>query len=109
MVSAEASRRDVLATSAGALGLALAGATPAFADGAVSDATRSRAKGIYGGRIANLGGAVERGDLGAIATEKNAFILFNSGAYSGPGEARKAVGCAQKANFLLVATKAVFL
>ena len=53
----------------------------AFADGAVSASTIARAKGIYGDRIASLKSAVDAGDFGAIAAEKNAFILFNSGAY----------------------------
>lgn len=54
----------------------------ASADGAVSGASVSRARGIYGSRIAALEGAVNSGDFGAIAEEKNAFILFNSGAYA---------------------------
>ena len=52
----------------------------ALADGARSAATVSRAKGIYGQRIAALESAVASGDFGAVAAEKNAFILFNSGA-----------------------------
>lgn len=54
----------------------------ASADGSVSNATINRARGTYGGRIVNLKGAVEAGDFKAIAEEKNAFILFNSGAYA---------------------------
>lgn len=53
----------------------------AFADGAVSTATRTKAKFIYGGRIFALKDAVAKGDFEAVAAEKNAFILFNSGAY----------------------------
>ncbi|KAL7579953.1 hypothetical protein ACA910_004949 [Epithemia clementina (nom. ined.)] len=53
----------------------------AFADGAVSAATIQRSKGVYGDRIAALKKAVDAGDFAAIADEKNAFILFNSGAY----------------------------
>ena len=53
----------------------------ALADGAVSAATVARARGIYGDRIASLEKAVASGDLAAVASEKNAFILFNSGAY----------------------------
>lgn len=52
----------------------------ALADGARSSATLSRARGIYGQRIAGLESAVNAGDFGAVAAEKNAFILFNSGA-----------------------------
>eukprot|EP01083_Nonionella_stella_P220650 789241_1 len=53
----------------------------ASADGAASSATINRARGLYGSRIADLAGAVAAGDYAAIAAEKNAFILFNSGAY----------------------------
>merc|ERR1712154_416988 len=49
--------------------------------GAVSAATILKAKIVYGGRIAALAGAVDAGDFKAVAAEKNAFILFNSGAY----------------------------
>jgi predicted TIM-barrel enzyme len=55
--------------------------TMASADGAVSAATIQRSKFNYGQRIAALKGAVAAGDFGAVAAEKNAFILFNSGAY----------------------------
>ncbi len=54
----------------------------ASADGAASASTQARARAIYGDRIAALKDAVEKGDFGAIADEKGAFILFNSGAYS---------------------------
>jgi hypothetical protein len=54
----------------------------ASADGAVSVATKTRARGIYGSRIADLASAVAKGDFDAVAAEKNAFILFNSGAYA---------------------------
>ena len=60
----------------------------ALADGAKSFATAQRAKGIYGGRIAALESAVNPGDFGAVAAEKNAFILFNSGAL--PKDKKKA-------------------
>ena len=53
----------------------------AFADGAVSAATIARARGLYGDRISALKSAVDKGDFDAVAEEKNAFILFNSGAY----------------------------
>lgn len=53
----------------------------AQADGAVSTATKTKAKVVYGARIADLKSAVAAGDFDAVATEKNAFILFNSGAY----------------------------
>ena len=54
----------------------------ALADGARSPATVERARGIYGQRINDLEAAVNAGDFGAVAAEKNAFILFNSGAIS---------------------------
>merc|ERR1712204_64435 len=42
-----------------------------------------RAKGIYGTRIAGLKDAITAGDFQAVAEEKSAFILYNSGAYPG--------------------------
>lgn len=75
-------RREVLEQAAGVLGAVLIAPKPAFADGAVSPATVQRARGIYGSRIASLKGAVENGDFDAILEEKNAFELFNSGAFS---------------------------
>eukprot|EP00549_Striatella_unipunctata_P021448 CAMPEP_0118714084 /NCGR_PEP_ID=MMETSP0800-20121206/25947_1 /TAXON_ID=210618 ORGANISM="Striatella unipunctata, Strain CCMP2910" /NCGR_SAMPLE_ID=MMETSP0800 /ASSEMBLY_ACC=CAM_ASM_000638 /LENGTH=151 /DNA_ID=CAMNT_0006619751 /DNA_START=22 /DNA_END=477 /DNA_ORIENTATION=- len=75
-------RREVMGkaafVAAGLVGLpALANA-----DGSVSFATIGRARGIYGGRVAGLKSAVEKGDLAAIAEDQNAFILFNSGVYA---------------------------
>merc|ERR1711966_242439 len=71
-------------TAAGqiAAGAAVLAGVPslALADGSVSSSTRARARGIYGQRIAGLESAVNAGDFGAVAAEKNAFILFNSGA-----------------------------
>jgi hypothetical protein len=55
--------------------------TMASADGSISSATVQRSKFTYGGRIANLKSAVASGDFAAVADEKNAFVLFNSGAY----------------------------
>ncbi|KAL7476668.1 hypothetical protein ACHAW6_002514 [Cyclotella cf. meneghiniana] len=63
----------------------------ALADGARSAATESRARGIYGQRIAALESAVNAGDFGAVAAEKNAFILFNSGAISDKSKKAAAV------------------
>jgi hypothetical protein len=59
----------------------------ASADGASSNGTIQKARFIYGGRISNLKKAVEAGDFDAVAAEKAAFVLFNSGAY--PGAKRK--------------------
>jgi hypothetical protein len=53
----------------------------ASADGSVSAATVQRSKFKFGSRIAALKGAVDAGDFDAVAAEKNAFILYNSGAY----------------------------
>jgi pectate lyase len=53
----------------------------ASADGAISAATVQRSRFNYGSRIAALKSAVAKGDFAAVAAEKNAFVLFNSGAY----------------------------
>ncbi|CAB9502676.1 expressed unknown protein [Seminavis robusta] len=53
----------------------------ASADGAVSTASKTKAKVVYGSRIAALKKAVDSGDFASIVDEKNAFILFNSGVY----------------------------
>lgn len=74
-------RREVLEQAFGAVGAAVLLPKPALADGAVSPATVQRARGIYGSRIAALKTAVEKGDFDAVADEKNAFDLFNSGAF----------------------------
>jgi hypothetical protein len=84
-----ANRRAALQKVAGAVAGALALPQVASADGAVSTTTIQRSRGIYGGRIAALSGAVSKGDFAAVADEKNAFILFNSGAYQKKGQANK--------------------
>lgn len=43
-------------------------------------ATGARAGEAYGRRIAALEPAVDAGDFAAVAAEKNAFVLYNSGA-----------------------------
>jgi hypothetical protein len=63
----------------------------ALADGARSAATEERARGIYGQRIAALESAVNAGDFGAVAAEKNAFILYNSGGISDKAKKAAAV------------------
>jgi hypothetical protein len=72
--------------AAGAAGIVGASSlsAPAFADGAVSNGTRLKARVIYGARILDLEAAVKAGDFKAVAAEKNAFVLFNSGVYSSP-------------------------
>mmetsp|Transcript_66021 Transcript_66021/g.148999 ORF Transcript_66021/g.148999 Transcript_66021/m.148999 type:complete len:158 (+) Transcript_66021:254-727(+) len=77
-------RREMIAKTAGAFGL-IAGAGAASADGAVSTTTVARARGIYGSRILALEDAVAKGNLAAVAEEKNAFILFCSGVYTRKG------------------------
>merc|ERR1712224_1100925 len=74
-------RREVMQALVGAVAGAVVMPQVAMADGAVSVATIQRARGIYGGRIAGLKDAVSKGDFAAVESEKNAFILFNSGAY----------------------------
>ena len=79
-------RRDAFGQIAAA-GAVLAGLPAiASADGAVSAATRKKAQVVYGSRIAALKKAVDSGDFAAIAEEKTAFILFNSGVYPTPKE-----------------------
>ncbi|KAK7235713.1 hypothetical protein SO694_00067027 [Aureococcus anophagefferens] len=84
---------------------AAAAAAPqiASADGAVSAATVARSRGIYGGRIADLKDAVEKGDFAAVLAEKNAFDLFNSGAYaqkSAITKAQKAIAVTETKNIM---------
>ena len=51
----------------------------ASADGAVSAATINKAKTVYGARIYDLKSAVDAGNFDAVASEKNAFILYGFG------------------------------
>ena len=94
---------DRRAAMAGIAATAGAAAMPgmALADGATSKATIQRQKFRYGSRIAYLSDSVAKGDFAAVAAEKNAFILYNSGAY--PGAKNKA----QKAE-AIKGTNAVF-
>jgi len=80
-------RREVMQALAGAVAGAVVMPQVAMAN---SNAPAiQRARGIYGGRIASLKDAVSKGDFAAVESEKNAFILFNSGAYR-TGEKAKA-------------------
>mmetsp|Transcript_2061 Transcript_2061/g.2929 ORF Transcript_2061/g.2929 Transcript_2061/m.2929 type:complete len:185 (+) Transcript_2061:92-646(+) len=74
-------RRSAFGQIAAAGAAVVAAPSIASADGAVSSASITKAKVVYGGRIADLKAAVESGDFAAVADEKNAFILYNSGAY----------------------------
>jgi Photosystem II Psb31 protein len=78
--------------------------TMASADGAVSAATIQRAKFTYGSRVAALKDAVAAGDFAAIANEKNAFILFNSGAY--PKDKAKKAAAIEGTNAIFAAIRA---
>lgn len=80
-MSMEMDRRAAFGQIAAAGAAIAAVPSVANADGAVSAASINRARGLYGDRIAALDAAVAKGDFAAVAAEKNAFILFNSGAY----------------------------
>mmetsp|Transcript_54174 Transcript_54174/g.136307 ORF Transcript_54174/g.136307 Transcript_54174/m.136307 type:complete len:201 (+) Transcript_54174:53-655(+) len=87
-MTGEVERRNFMHNAGGSLlglALGLGFAENAFADGAVSDATVQRARGTYGIRLLDLEPAVNKGDFSAVAKEKNAFTLFNSGAYAKRG------------------------
>lgn len=73
-------RRGAFGAIAGAAAV-VAAPQFAMADGAVSASTITKARQVYGGRIAALKNDVDAGNFDAVAEEKNAFILFNSGAY----------------------------
>lgn len=74
-------RRAAFTTIAGAAVVTVAPQL-AFADGAVSAASRLKARTVYGNRIYDLKTAVDAGNFDAVAAEKSAFVLFNSGAYA---------------------------
>jgi hypothetical protein len=76
----------------------------ASADGAVSAATIQRSKFTYGSRVAALKDAVAAGDFSAVAGEKNAFILFNSGAY--PKDKAKKAAAIEGTNAIFAAIRA---
>jgi len=80
-MSMEMDRRAAFGQIAAAGAAIAAMPSVANADGAISGASINRARGLYGDRIAALDAAVAKGDFAAVAAEKNAFILFNSGAY----------------------------
>ena len=86
-----------------AVGAAVVAGMPqlASADGAVSVGTILKARAKYGDRITKLNGAVAKGDFDAVAAEKSAFILFNSGAYP------RVVDKSEKAD-AITATNAIF-
>jgi len=77
----------------------------ASADGAVSKQTITKARGLYGDRIASLKSAVDAGDFAAVAEEKNAFILFNSGAYPGAKNKPMFTGAVKDTNKIFAAIR----
>mmetsp|Transcript_34563 Transcript_34563/g.81484 ORF Transcript_34563/g.81484 Transcript_34563/m.81484 type:complete len:184 (-) Transcript_34563:328-879(-) len=97
-------RRSAMAGIAAAAGAA---AMPgmALADGATSTATIQRQKFRYGSRIAALQGAVASGDFAAVAAEKNAFILYNSGAYPGAKNKAKLAEAVKGTNAIFAAIR----
>ena len=78
----------------------------ASADGAISSASIQRAKFQYGSRIAALKSAVSAGDFAAIADEKNAFVLFNSGAYPAAKDKSKKAAAISQTNAIFAAIRA---
>ena len=83
-------------------------AAPQFAnaDGAVSSQTIAKAKAIYGDRIAALKSAVDSGNFDAVAEEKGAFLLFNSGAYPFAKEKAQKAAAVEGTNAIFKAVKA---
>lgn len=77
-----------------------------LADGASSTSTIQRAKGIYGSRIAGLKAAIAAGDFQAVAEEKSAFILYNSGAYPGAKNKEKKASAIEGTNQIFAAIRA---
>jgi hypothetical protein len=102
----EVDRRAALG-QIGVAAAALAGVPAiASADGAVSAATITKARMVYGERIVGLKSAVEKGDFAAVAAEKNAFILFNSGAYPGAKNKAKKAAAVDAVNKIFAAIRA---
>merc|ERR1712137_391163 len=95
-----------IAAGAAGVAAATAGVAPAFADGAVSAATIQRSKAVYGNKIAALSSAVDAGDFGTIAEAKNAFILFNSGAYPRVVDKTSKKAAIEQTNAILAAIRA---
>jgi hypothetical protein len=77
----------------------------AFADGAVSSATKARAKFTHGNKIAALKSAVEKADFAAVAAEKNSFVLFNSGTYPTSKQKNQKKAAIKQTNDIFAAVK----
>lgn len=91
-----------------AVGAAAVVAAPQFAsaDGAVSASTIAKARAIYGNRIAALKSAVDSGNFDAVAADKSAFLLFNSGAYPFAKEKSQKAAAVEGTNAIFKAVKA---
>mmetsp|Transcript_31046 Transcript_31046/g.37915 ORF Transcript_31046/g.37915 Transcript_31046/m.37915 type:complete len:189 (-) Transcript_31046:142-708(-) len=99
-------RRSALAQ----VGIAAAGLASipsiASADGAISSASMGRARGLYGDRIAALKSAVDSGNFAAVADEKSAFVLFNSGVYPTAKDKSKKAAAIEGTNAIFRAIRA---
>ncbi|KAG5190811.1 extrinsic protein in photosystem II [Tribonema minus] len=96
MSAAPESRREVLRTAVSAAAAAAVFPQLAFADGAVSESTVQRAKGIYGDKVLNLAGAVKAGNFEAVKAESGAISLLTSGGFARASKADKAAAKAAK-------------
>eukprot|EP00586_Coscinodiscus_wailesii_P021699 CAMPEP_0172519404 /NCGR_PEP_ID=MMETSP1066-20121228/291383_1 /TAXON_ID=671091 /ORGANISM="Coscinodiscus wailesii, Strain CCMP2513" /LENGTH=215 /DNA_ID=CAMNT_0013301985 /DNA_START=119 /DNA_END=766 /DNA_ORIENTATION=- len=76
------------------------------ADGAISSASMGRARGLYGDRIAALKSAVDSGNFAAVADEKSAFVLFNSGVYPTAKDKSKKAAAIEGTNAIFRAIRA---
>mmetsp|Transcript_2249 Transcript_2249/g.9737 ORF Transcript_2249/g.9737 Transcript_2249/m.9737 type:complete len:171 (-) Transcript_2249:310-822(-) len=91
-------RRAVIEKFGLTLGAGLTvGANAAFADGAVSDATRARARGLNGPKI-----LATKGEPAAIIENQTAFVLYNAGAIKRKDQKQAAEGAF---NALITAAK----
>ena len=91
-----------------AVGAAAVVAAPQFAsaDGAVSASTIAKARAVYGDRIAALKSAVDSGNFDAVAADKSAFLLFNSGAYPSAKVKSQKAAAVEGTNAIFKAVKA---
>jgi Photosystem II Psb31 protein len=78
----------------------------AAADGAVSTASRLKARTVYGARIVDLKKAVAEGNFDAVKSEKSAFVLFNSGAYPTKKDKAAKAAAIEGTNAIFAAAKA---
>lgn len=88
-MNAEVDRRVAFGQIAAGAAVLAGVPSVASADGAISSASITKARMVYGNRIAELKDEVNKGNFSAVAGEKNAFILFNSGVYPTPKDKSK--------------------